>query len=243
MRNVFPPGRAPACGALLAQLHSLMPSCDMVCGVSCLCSRLRLVGLSCGCFFDCLAVPCMRVYHSFTAAPAVGRQCRRWMIHFFSPFRKKGEALALASIFACIACYLYSSYGLYVPLFVSCCHFAAMFNCAPLACMSLCSSVLESGHAARLRGRLQNELDMCILLWCFQLLFFPVFGCFVAVFCMRALFLSFSLSLCEWASVLLLGAVVVFRACGCVYFFSLQVCLYVFHFFFGIYHDFAQRRW
>ena len=31
-------------------LHSLMPSCDMVCGVSCLCSRLGLLGLSCGCF-------------------------------------------------------------------------------------------------------------------------------------------------------------------------------------------------
>ena len=48
-------------------------------------------------------------------------------------------------------------------------------------------------------------LDMCILLWCFQLLLFPVFGCFVAVF----------------------------RACGCVlqgFFFtpSLFVCFFTF---------------
>ena len=63
-----------------------------------------------------------------------------------------------------------------------------------------------------------------------------------SLFCMRALFLSFSLSLCEWASVLLLGAVVVFRACGCVSFFftpSLFVCFSLF--FSGT--MVAQRRW
>ena len=57
MRNVFSPGRAPACGAPLAQLHSLTPSCDMVCGVSCLCSRLGLLGLSCGCFLNAWLCP------------------------------------------------------------------------------------------------------------------------------------------------------------------------------------------
>ena len=118
-QSVFP----WTCSRLLCSarsLHSLMPSCDMVCGVSCLCSRLGLLGLSCGCFlFAWLCPVCedtvlLRLLLLCAPVSAVD-DCRGLGLadSFFSLYRKKGEALALASIFACIACYLYSPYGRY----------------------------------------------------------------------------------------------------------------------------------
>ena len=122
MRNVFSPGRVPACGAPLAQLHSLMPSSDMVCGVSCLCSRLGLLGLSCGCFlFAWLCPVCEDTILSrlrlLCAPVSAVDDCRGLGLadSFFSLYRKKGEALALAFIFACIVMFYCLSVAVIFP--------------------------------------------------------------------------------------------------------------------------------